>query len=126
MWAIAQKQIVYLKQSPSFGACIRDIPLDLFHGAGFDPTKRSNWNHPGKSVPKIIREKYENGVLVERQTEGSNTTPWHWLMLVVHTVIAISLVALVAISIHDSLTLRAAMSEEDASQTSCEQPRLRS
>jgi hypothetical protein len=77
-------------------------------------------------VPKIIREKYENGVLVERQTEGSNTTPWHWLMLVVHTVIAISLVALVAISIHDSLTLRAAMSEEDASQTSCEQPRLRS
>ena len=35
--------------------------------------------------------------------EGSNTTPWHWLMLVVHTVIAISLVALVAISFHDSL-----------------------
>lgn len=30
-------------------------------------------------MPKIIREKYENGVLVERQTEGSNTTPWHWL-----------------------------------------------
>jgi hypothetical protein len=77
-------------------------------------------------VPKIIREKYENGVLVERQTEGSNTTPWHWLMLVVHTVIAISLVALVAISIHDSLTLRATMSEEDASQASCEPPRLRS
>ena len=42
-------------------------------------------------MSKIIREKYENGVLVERQTEGSNTTPWHWLMLVVHTVIAISL-----------------------------------
>ena len=77
-------------------------------------------------MPKIIREKYENGVLVERQTEGSNTTPWHWLMLVVHTVIAISLVALVAISIHDSLTLRATLSEEDASQTSCEQPRFRS
>ena len=47
-------------------------------------------------MPKIIREKYENGVLMERQTEGSNTTPWHWLTLVVHTVIAISLVALVA------------------------------
>ena len=77
-------------------------------------------------MPKIIREKYENGVLVERQTEGSNTTPWHWLMLVVHTVIAISLVALVAISIHDSLALRAIQSEEDASQTSCEQPRFRS
>ena len=77
-------------------------------------------------MPRIIREKYENGVLVERQTEGSNTTPWHWLMLVVHTVIAISLIAVVAISIHDSLTLRATLSEEEASQTSCEQPRLRS
>ena len=77
-------------------------------------------------MPRIIREKHENGVLVERQTEGSNTTPWHWLMLVVHTVIAISLIAVVAISIHDSLTLRATLSEEEASQTSCEQPRLRS
>jgi hypothetical protein len=77
-------------------------------------------------MPKIIREKYENGVLVERQTEGSNKTPWHWLMLVVHTVIAISLIAVVAISIHDSLTLRATLSEEDASPASCEQPRFRS
>jgi hypothetical protein len=77
-------------------------------------------------MPKIIREKYDNGVLVERKTEGSNTTPWHWLMLVVHSVIAISLVALVAISLHDSLTLRATLSEEDASQTSCDQPRFRS
>jgi len=47
-------------------------------------------------------------------------------MLVVHTVIAISLVALVAISIHDSLALRATLSEENASQTSCEQSGLRS
>ena len=77
-------------------------------------------------MPRIIREKYENGVLVERQTEGSNTTPWHWLMLVVHTVIAISLIAVVSISIHDSLTLRATLSEEEASPASCEQPRLRS
>ena len=47
-------------------------------------------------------------------------------MLVVHTVIAISLVALVAISIHDSLALRAIQSEENASPTSCEQPGFRS
>jgi hypothetical protein len=47
-------------------------------------------------------------------------------MLVVHTVIAISLIALVAIAVHDSLTLRATLSEEDASQTSCEQPRFQS
>jgi hypothetical protein len=77
-------------------------------------------------VPKIIREKYENGVLVERQTEGATTTPWHWLILVVHTAIAISLIALVAVAVHDSLTLRATLSEDEASPASCEQPRLRS
>ena len=76
-------------------------------------------------MSRIIRERYENGVLVERTVEGSNTTPWHWLTLVVHTVIAISLVALVAISVHDSLTLRATLSEEDASPASCERPGLR-
>ena len=77
-------------------------------------------------MSRIIRERYENGILVERTVEGSNTTPWHWLMLGTHTVIAISFVALVAISIHDSLALRAIQSEEDTSQTSCEQPRFRS
>ena len=77
-------------------------------------------------MPKIIRERYENGVLVERHTEGSNTTLWHWLMLLVHTVIAISLIALVIISVHDSLALRAIQAEEEASPASCEPPRLRS
>jgi hypothetical protein len=33
------KQIVYLKQSPGFGVCIRDIGIDLFHGAGSDTAK---------------------------------------------------------------------------------------
>ncbi len=78
-------------------------------------------------MSRIIRERYENGILVERTVEGSNTTLWHWLTLVVHTVIAISLVALVAISIHDSLTMRNTLSQEETSATSCEeQPRFRS
>jgi hypothetical protein len=77
-------------------------------------------------MARIIRERYEDGVLVERHIEGSNTTPWHWLMLVVHTVIAISLIALVPVAVHDSLTLRATLSEDDASPASCGQPRLRS
>ena len=77
-------------------------------------------------MSRIIRERYENGILVERTVEGSNTMPWHWLTPVVHTVIAISLVVLVASSFHDSLSLRATLSDEDASQTSCEQPGLRS
>jgi hypothetical protein len=90
--------------------------------------------NPALSIPipksatmsKIVRERYENGVLVERTIEGSNTTPWHWLTLVVHTVIAITLVALTAAAVHDSLTFRATLSEEDASQTSCEQSGFRS
>ena len=77
-------------------------------------------------MPKITRERYENGALVERQVEGANTTPWHWLMLVVDTVIAISLAVLVVLSVHNSLSLRATLSDEDASQSSCEQPGFRS
>ncbi len=73
-------------------------------------------------MSRIIRERYENGILVERTVEGSNTTPWHWLILIVHTVIAISLVALVAISIHDSLALGSALLQEETSPASCEQP----
>ena len=77
-------------------------------------------------MPRIIREKHENGVLVERQTEGSNTTPWHWLMLVVHTVISVSLVAPVVISVHDSLALGSALLQEETSPASCEQSGFRS
>jgi hypothetical protein len=56
-------------------------------------------------MSRIIRERYENGILVERTVEGSNVTLWHWLMLVVHTVIAICLVLFVVISVHDSLKI---------------------
>ena len=77
-------------------------------------------------MSRIIRERYENGILVERTVEGSNSTPWHWLMLIVHTVIAISLVALVAISVHDSLALGSALLQEETSAASCEQSRVRS
>ena len=77
-------------------------------------------------MPRIIRERYENGVLIERTVEGSNSTPWHWLMLVVHMVIAICLVLLVVIAVHDSLSLRATPSEEETSPASCEQSGFRS
>ena len=73
-------------------------------------------------MSRIIRERYENGILVERTVEGANTTPWHWLILIVHTVIAISLVALVVISIHDSLALGSALLQEETSPASCEEP----
>jgi hypothetical protein len=77
-------------------------------------------------MPKIIREKYENGVLMERHIEGSVFKARKWVKLVVHTVIAISLVALVVIAVHDRLALQGAMIEEDANPASCNQPRFRS
>ncbi len=77
-------------------------------------------------MAKIIREKYENGVLVERQTEGANTTPWHWLILLVHLVIAISLVALVVIAVHDSLSLGNTLLHEETASPACGQPGFRS
>jgi hypothetical protein len=74
--------------------------------------------------PRIIRECYDYGVLTERTIEGSNVTPWHCLMLVVHTVIAISLAVLAAVAIHDSLTFGSALLKEETSAASCEQPRF--
>ena len=40
--------------------------------------------------------------------------------------LAISLVVLAAVAVHDRQTLRAIQAEEDASAASCEQPRFRS
>ncbi|MGB8240171.1 MAG: hypothetical protein WCE66_03965 [Azonexus sp.] len=77
-------------------------------------------------MSRIIRERYENGILVERTVEGSNFKARKWLILFAHLVIAISLAVLAAVAVHDSLTLRAIQSEEDASPASCEQPRFRS
>ena len=78
-------------------------------------------------MSRIIRQRYENGILVERTVEGSNATPWHWLSLVVHTVIAISLVVLTSVDVIDSLTMRNTLSQEETSAANCEeQPRFRS
>ena len=76
-------------------------------------------------MSKVIRERYENGVLVERTIEGSTFHARKWLKLAVHSVIAISLAVLAAVAIHDSLALGSAM-DEDAIPASCDRPRLRS
>ena len=77
-------------------------------------------------MPRIIRERYENGVLVERTVEGSNFKPRKWLMLFAHLVIAISLAVLVAIAIHDSLTLGSPLLQKETLAASCEQSGFRS
>jgi hypothetical protein len=75
---------------------------------------------------RIIREKYENGVLIERTIEGSTFKVRKWLFLFAHLVIAISLIALAAVRIHDSLTFVSALLQEETSAASCEQLRFRS
>jgi hypothetical protein len=77
-------------------------------------------------MPRIIREKYENGVLVERHIEGSALKLRKWVQLAIHSVIAISLVVLAAMAVHDSLALHGAMVDEEARPAGCEQPRFRS
>lgn len=77
-------------------------------------------------MPKIIRERYENGVLVERHIEGSTLKLRKWAMLATHLVIAACLAILAAVAVHDSLALGNALSDEDSIPTHCEQPQVRS
>jgi len=77
-------------------------------------------------MPRIIRERYENGVLVERIIEGSNFKPRKWLMLFAHLVIAISLAVLATVTLMDSLATRSLFGDEAAPASCEEQPRFRS
>ena len=77
-------------------------------------------------MPRIIQERYDNGVLIERTIEGSTVKARKWLALFAHLVIAISLAVLTTVAVHDSLTFGSALSEEDAPQASCEQSGFRS
>jgi len=71
-------------------------------------------------MPCIIRERYDNGVLIERMIEGSTFKAQKWLTLFAHLVIAISLAVLAAVAVHDSLTLGSALLQEETSAASCE------
>jgi hypothetical protein len=77
-------------------------------------------------MPKIIREKYENGVLVERHVEGSKAKPWRWLMLAAHSIIAISLAVLALIAVHDSMVLGNALFQDETALPACGHPGIRS
>lgn len=77
-------------------------------------------------MSRIIRERYESGILVERIVEGSNFKPRKWLLLFAHLVIAASLAVLAAVTLMDSLATRSLLGDE-AAPASCEdQPRFRS
>ena len=77
-------------------------------------------------MPRIIRERYENGVLVERIVDGSNFKVRKWLKLFAHLVIAISLAVLATVTLMDSLATRSLFGDEAAPASCEEQPRFRS
>jgi hypothetical protein len=75
-------------------------------------------------MPRIIRESYENGVLIERKIKGSTFNARKWLMLFAHLVIILAVLA--ALAVHDNLALGCALLHEETSAASCEQPGFRS
>ena len=77
-------------------------------------------------MPRIIRERYENGILVERTVEGANFKPRKWLLLIAHLVIAASLAVLAAVTLMDSLATRSLLGEEVAPASCEDQSRFRS
>jgi len=77
-------------------------------------------------MARIIRERYENGVLIERTTDGSTVKARKWLMLFADLVIAASLAVLAAVTLMDSLSARAMLGDEAALASCEEQPRFRS
>jgi hypothetical protein len=77
-------------------------------------------------MPRIIRERYDNGVLIERTIEGSTFKARKWLTLFAHLVIAISLAVLAAVTLMDSLATRSLLGDEAAPASCEEQPRFRS
>ena len=76
-------------------------------------------------MAKIIRERYEDGVLVERHIEGSNFKPWRWTMLFIHLIIAVSLATIALITVRDNMAYDPA-SQEEASPARCDAARIQS
>ena len=64
-------------------------------------------------MARIIRERYENGVLIERTTDGSTVKARKWLMLFADLVIAASLAVLAAVTLMDSLSARAMLGDDE-------------
>lgn len=77
-------------------------------------------------MARIIRERYEDGVLVERTLEGTKFRPRKWLLLLAHMTIAASLAILAAVAVLDSLAARASFADESAPASCDEAPRFRS
>ena len=70
-------------------------------------------------MAKIIRERYEAGVLVSREIEGSNRFFLDLAKLGVHLVIAVSVAVIAALSAIDSLGYTQNYDQTGASNVTC-------
>lgn len=70
-------------------------------------------------MSKIIRERYEAGVLVSRETEGSNVTLIEIAKLCVHLVIAVSIAVIAVLSVMDTLGYSGTDDQAGVSDRSC-------
>ena len=82
--------------------------------------------YPFTAMKKIIREKYENGVLVSREIEASGSLLPRLAKLGIHLVVAVSLATIAVVSVRDSLTMDAIGQATEMTDTACPAPSFRS
>jgi hypothetical protein len=70
-------------------------------------------------MTRIIREKYEGGILVSREIEGSGVSYVEVAKLCVHLVIAISIALIAALSVLDRLNNSDANDPSGVSDSAC-------
>lgn len=70
-------------------------------------------------MSKIIRERYEAGALVSREIEGSSASAIELAKLAIHLVIAVSIAAIAALTVMDSLDYSVMYDQTGSGETTC-------
>lgn len=77
-------------------------------------------------MAKIIREKYEAGVLVSREIEDSGVSYLKIARLCLQLVIAVSVALIALLNVRDSLSYAELIDQPGISDTACRSPGVRS
>ena len=75
-------------------------------------------------MTRIIREKYEDGILVSREIEGSGVSYVEVAKLCVHLVIAVSIAVIAALSVLDRLNNSDVNDPSGVSDSACRGSRI--
>ena len=77
-------------------------------------------------MAKIVREKYEAGVLVSREIEDGGVSYLKVAKLCVQLVIAVSVALIAFLNVRDSLNYSDALDQSGLSDTTCRRPSIQS